>query len=948
MINEQNIKSFFAKMEKSDELSQAGFKLLEARENPIDYFPYAMASGQFALEKFRPPQKAELENYFWIPSHFGLGYLQAVARQAVNENNEQVMKELLALIKAVSNHKPDDAKQLDNHFIWRAFLEITATLPIQYYDDELMQLVDVWLSSRFDQGVVASELPDGLLLKLINSNTSQTAKWACDILGYATKFEVVTKKLGDYEYVDLEGVIESFWLQELFKKTAVAFAKTIGRQAIQVMLERLLDVRKAGKLEPSSWYRSAIEQHPQNKRDDDHEDILLTATRDMLVTWFEGNPTDAKALFGELLNSDYTLFERFSLFLATEFPPTFDEDIINRIGKFLSSAEYHHETHRFLSMRFGELSGEKRDAVLAAIEDLTIEKPEENSDRILARDKLTWLSAISGKGSEKVEAAKSAIEKEWPKIKLTKHPDFLSWSETRRGPGPSPLSEAEILSLAMSRELVGRLNEFKESPNAWFDEPTGRALSEVLQQAIKTQPQVFLGVLDDFLEAKYAYKYSVFAAFSELRRAAKTPEDHEPWEIYWPKLVKFAREVLGEQGFWLDVKYDENAGVMEPRKTWIPAQIVDLFKHALNDDEHPIPEDLVPAVGALIVDTLDNAITDDKESSDQLNNAINNTKGRALETYIAFALSRARKVGENGREEEWNKHRPVFDKQLRECTDKNFDVSALLGQYQSHLMYLSMEWVEENFAAIFPYETYPRSFRAACSGLAYCQGMGRKISDLLRSTGALVAAIIDDKIKGHARDGIFQRLGLAIIWGDEAPNGKPISEAMRREQIDDIAGMISFISRVFDKTVEDPAKKNVRALWSVLSSWANETERRRSVSAALVGLLKYVDVLDEEATELAKLAIAKSNTPYQTVNVVEALIRLYPNYPDNVVDLLLATAAKNISYDHKNQLKDFILLVGQKYPQQAISVAMHLRSVNGMAEVIATLRAENPERPKAD
>ncbi len=61
---------------------------------------------------------------------------------------------------------------------------------------------------------------------------------------------------------------------------------------------------------------------------------------------------------------------------------------------------------------------------------------------------------------------------------------------------------------------------------------------------------------------------------------------------------------------------------------------------------------------------------------------------------------------------------PIFDTELNQCEDDNFEFSTLMAAYISNMMYLSMNWVESNFGKIFD-RKHLSNFICAVGGLAY-------------------------------------------------------------------------------------------------------------------------------------------------------------------------------------------------------------------------------------
>src|SRR5215469_10882907 len=92
---------------------------------------------------------------------------------------------------------------------------------------------------------------------------------------------------------------------------------------------------------------------------------------------------------------------------------------------------------------------------------------------------------------------------------------------------------------------------------------------------------------------------------------------------------------------------------------------------------------------------------------------------------------------------------PLFDAELAQCHDGNFEFSALAGAYIGNLHYMSPDWVHANFKAIFPIE-FPANCLAALDGLAFAPSM-KPIFDVLIAAGVVDWALRQDMQGDHAR-----------------------------------------------------------------------------------------------------------------------------------------------------------------------------------------------------
>ena len=107
------------------------------------------------------------------------------------------------------------------------------------------------------------------------------------------------------------------------------------------------------------------------------------------------------------------------------------------------------------------------------------------------------------------------------------HP-AIGKTETRWGPGPSPLTREEILRMT-NRELAEFLSKFK-TKDSW-EGPTVGGLSDTLKEAVKTNPNKFADDLGPFKDGGFIYIYKILDGFKDAWKEKKA--------IDWGKIFDF-------------------------------------------------------------------------------------------------------------------------------------------------------------------------------------------------------------------------------------------------------------------------------------------------------------------------------------------------------------------------------------------------------------------------
>jgi len=330
----------------------------------------------------------------------------------------------------------------------------------------------------------------------------------------------------------------------------------------------------------------------------------------------------------------------------------------------------------------------------------------------------------------------------------------------RWGFGPTPLEAQELVAFAQAGTIVDRLNKF--TPSDSWDGPSKRSLSDAVIDAVGAAPDAFLDQLPKFLGAKPEYQYAIIAGFKKLWDAWDGKQAGLPWDRIWPKLINFFEAILTNEEFWKGEFADEP--VLSPTRDWIPPVIAEFLSAGTRSDDKAYAPGLLPRTLPLVAILLDKSQPQaEPRDGDALTGAINTAKGKAIEALLDHALRRCRLSDKATKShvKAWRELEPLFDAELAQCHDGNFEFSALAGAYIGNLHYMSADWVHANFKAIFPTE-FPANCLAALDGLAFAPSM-KPILDELIATGVVDWALRQD-IKGdHARESLLQRLGLSYL-----------------------------------------------------------------------------------------------------------------------------------------------------------------------------------------
>jgi len=207
--------------------------------------------GYFDAGKNSAPIPAK-NHFYTVPEWNVLPYLERVSEQLNVEANEKYTDKLLEIISEVSRYRDDNGQHIDNFRTWNSFIKIISNIPNDKISDEVIDLIPVWLDTKFTTSLQSVSITKSLLPKFLDDPIPENIQKAEKIIQYITELKDISfnekSKLqaSDKKY---ELVVESYWLKVFFEK----YAKIIGEKCSNKMIEDLAKkTRKLLKKDESS------------------------------------------------------------------------------------------------------------------------------------------------------------------------------------------------------------------------------------------------------------------------------------------------------------------------------------------------------------------------------------------------------------------------------------------------------------------------------------------------------------------------------------------------------------------------------------------------------------------------------------------------------------------------------------------------------------------------
>jgi len=887
-------KLFIQLMTENQEQAKRGFEILLKRQDFAKFFDHLKEAGLFSPEYAQSPYWSALE------------YLEEVARLAGQKNDRQLARKVMDVIRSVSGY-PDGGSSANYH-TYQTFAEILGLVPAATVTKEDIDLIPVWLSSKYDRGMVGHALDRGAIRSLLASDLPDDWRKACAILRHCTAiFWIDEKELGKGRKKPVS-VIEDYRLKELIKHHASTFGIKAGREAAQIFRGRIYEVfgEEFGDL-PTYLSRPAVDDHPQNHSWDGVVNCVVEGLRDVLLFWIDKEPESATAFVGEILKDQNEMVRRIGIYALNQRWSALNSLYSNILGPQLFDSRNIHELYHFLKDRFAEFSEPDKAATLETIRQLLPPPDHEEPDRLLKRTQRNWLSAIAGKGYETVDTWFKRLDTDQNLGRLSEHPDFHSYMETWSGPGPSPYSVQELIAFAEGGSLIERLNDFQPL-NTWRG-PSISALVKSLEETVGINPQRFFRLLPEFLDAKRPYQYGVINGFKRLWDMSKEKQMDLDWNFVWEGLIDFFERLLNNPEFWTEEVIQEQD--LTPTRDWIPPIIAEFLRAGTKDDDKAYSPGLLTRGFSLIKILLENLETVDDPEEDAMFQAINSSKGKTIEALFSHTLRACRVSDKKHKDhvEAWDSIKPTFDAELVKCEDSNYEFSTLAAAYLANIDYISRNWLRASISKIFP-KDFPANFVCAIKGLTYALAT-RPIYALLLEHRVLDRALRLSLKERQSRERIVERIALAYLWGDESLDSPRFSYLFESGQFEDLEDASSFLSNVQEQELTVDQIERVLCFWEKCVVWAQTLPKPpKSLLSALSRLIRYVTTFGDREVCLL-MAVA----PYvrdNADNFIEELDRLVEQDPAKVSSVLgKVLEAYEPDYDYKDRLKKLLIKLAE-------------------------------------
>jgi len=713
--------------------------------------------------------------------------------------------------------------------------------------------------------------------------------------------------------------VDEYWLGEIWrehgislvKRSPLGAAKTLEENLVRALeLEQETYGQSRGSETPSYW-RPAVEDHPQNTAIYPLHDLLVQGLRDAVQLVCLSQPERGHQNLDRYLASNHSILRRVAIFTLAEFGAVY-EDLLTRVCSARANLDdhvIHHEYFWLLSKQFPQLpNGLKTQLVRWILEGP--EDPEairtrivereglEGADERLAQYREFWtIRRLWAIGPYLDADDKRRLDELCERLGKPDHPDFLSWSSGVQSISHiSPLSQDE-LALIPLEEIIEVIKVYvPPSPSVVHSR---EGFAEALAGAVKANPARFVGLArllaDREVRLIYSYHYLI-----AIKEAVRRSEQLDPAPI------------LDLCDYVASLQEDPHAESRDPDEPGMRAAqfaVASLVDTLIKQEKPTLGEGLESQIRTLIGVLLRNRDPDPATEMeigwDPATRSLNCVRGQAMHSLISYARYRDKTEKERAGN---TAHQPKLDPLVREVleekldksTDRSLAVHSVYGWYLPLIEYLDQEWLEANLAKIFPSEPESEAFWRAAWGAyvsfnhVYKRPFRLLIPHYHRAIGLLGEAEDPGRLGTTKAERLGEHLAFAYVHGViDLDSEDALLQSFYAAAGDDVRAHVAFW---LAKALGELALKSDDPLWSRMwnlmrwrldvASGSGAIEGYQSEVSDFMRWLERAPLPFGEAEETVRAAVPFLKEGYHKKLVADYIARHSPEFPRQTIEIL--------------------------------------------------------------
>jgi len=880
IIEKQKVDDQILELIKDPNVEKYFFKKISQRKwFTLDWFPF-LKEKSFFNPKNVPSFEKDEEGYYF-PIWNELYYLEKISNILKFPKNRKYIDDLINIVKIVSKFVNSNGKKIDNFRIWEFFIKIISNLPNNKIDESVINLIPIWLDSKFDNTLQISEIIKRLLPKFLNEKSNEEdIKKAEKIIMYITEMKEVEVSETDKKYFGYEKrhkfKADIYWLDKYLQKNASLIAQKCSNKVIEDFENKL--IKMLGKYEYQS-YMSIYNE----KRISEPFDLFSESLKNILNEKTNQKPNETKDILKRYLKSDFYLLQKIALYVLAHNVDNLNEFIFRNIDLIIGDSFKRQilvgdELKRLLNNIKKLTESEKKELERIIEEGPTKELPkEEEKQKVLIwRQRLYQALSHNLKFKQKYEEIKKQTDVD---AELSPAVTFFSgW----RGADKSPLSKEEIFVMK-NADLASYLKSFKEEKG--WEGSTIDGLTRVLQDAVKEKPDKFVYDLKPFIRSGYIYVYHILWGLRDVWKEKKSFD--------WEKLFDFIEDYIGQKGFWegkLEVKFYH----WDAKYTWVLTQIGELVQEGTKNDEWAVKEDLLPKAEIILIKIknklFEYQVEKEEDIDDPITYALNSVWGNIVTAMLFLALRKARIKEDTQKskksEVRWsNKIKEFFEKVMNKDIPESF---TIFGQYFPNFIYLDRKWSFDRAKELE--KRVDQNWENFFTGYLY---WGKVYLDIFERMRGHYDRGLEYKFRNRtARERFVQHLAILFLGSKLDLNDESlIIQFIDREKSDDMEFFINFLRNQYQSKIEGRGsfkeinkdiiaqeREKVLKLWEYLykkySCIDNLNEDQKKIVSSLIKFTIFVRELNNKKVDFINLSISNLKKFYDVHLFIDDLIRI--------------------------------------------------------------------------
>jgi hypothetical protein len=829
----------------------------------------------FAPHKAPSPRPADQGGYF-VPEWNILPYLERVSQQVNTPGSEKYTDELLTIIKEVSNYKDSNGQHIDNYRTWWYFVKILLNIPNKKIPSEIIELIPIWLDSKFDAMLQGSEITTKLLPKFLTDDAEDIRK-AEKIIGTITAIKTYplseerTKILGEKEEDRL--VVDPYWLKETFDE----YAEIIGEKCSKRVIENLANkIRGLLKRVEDGTYESLYSESEHST--DDPLEILTFILKRILLAKAKTDVDTANGILRDFLNDKYLYFPKMAIYIIGQnidnYGVLFWEILGTETGALImESTLYFGDELKYLLQNLKNLTDEQRKMLDIKIKQAAEHQSfKEDAERYKSLYREQIYQALSDNPYFKNLYDEM---KKMTSVDAELHP-AIKEGETRIGSGPSPLSREEILRMT-NGELAEFFSTFRTKD--FWEGPTVGGLSYTLKEAVKADANKFTDNLNPFEDAGFIYIYRILDGLKDVWKEKKA--------ISWSKLFDFITSYIKKEQFWKDEYVVEKGDWLGGADhNWVIGIIAELIQEGTRDDSWAFTEDQFDKAKEIIFYLLKQPKEDkeDKEITDYVTHTLNTPCGKLISSLVNLALRIARLNDKNGikAEPRWSEeYKNKFDEILEK---KIIEAYTSLGRFLPNFYYLDKNWVEDKIEQVST-EKGSKYWQAFMDGYLSIGTVYDEIYERMKPhyQYSLSYNFKDKRDREH----LVQHICVGYLRDHEKlddPDSlfRKVIDAWKPEQIKEIIGFFSMQGRFVSGSPEENERMRARIIdfWRHLygrykgKDEKSLTQEDKKILSSASKLAVFLSQIDTESYDWLMLSAPYVHEDFNSPFLIECLDKL--------------------------------------------------------------------------